>query len=118
MNKIRILSEKILLNNHYSIKFINYSNQLTDVATKSKGFISSNSYFVDNLDQCNKNTDYNKNTDTIKIITISEWNNNEDWCNWKQSQERKNVSNYFKDMERTEKFKILYTRNNNNIFLL
>ena len=112
MSKIRILSEKILLNKHCSIKFINYSNQLTDVATKSNGFISSTSYFVDNLDQ------YNKTTDKIKIITISEWNNNEDWCNWKQSQERKNVSNYFKDMKRTEKFKILYTRNNNNIFLL
>lgn len=111
MNKIRILSEKVLLNNYYSQKFINYSNTLTDVAKKNKGFISSKSYFVDNIDPRNKN-------ENIKIITISEWENSKSWENWKKSKKRKNVSITFKDVERTEQFKILYDRTDNNIFLL
>tara|TARA_B100000424_G_C22510826_1_gene294455 strand:+ start:82 stop:420 length:339 start_codon:yes stop_codon:yes gene_type:complete len=112
MSKIRILSEKVLLNNYYSQKFINYSNTLTDVAKKNKGFISSKSYFVDNIDL------RKENETSIKIITISEWKNKEDWEKWKKSKERKNVSLTFKDVERKEQFKILYDRTNNNIFLL
>jgi len=109
---IKILSEKVLLNTHYSIKFINYSNNLTDIAKRSNGFISSKSYIVDNIDQNNK-IDNN-----IKIITISEWKNNNAWHNWKNSQDRKNISDFFKDLDRTEQFKILYDRTANDIFLL
>lgn len=112
MSKVRILSEKVLMNSFYSHKFINYSNSLTDVAKKSNGFISSKSYFVDNIDQYNTTTDY------IKIITISEWKNNNAWYNWKNSQDRKNVSESFKDLKRTEQFKILYDRTVNDTFLL
>lgn len=112
MSKIRILSEKILSNSFYSNRFINYSNSLTDVAKKNYGFISSKSYFVDNIDQTTKTTN------NIKIITISEWKNNNAWYNWKNSQDRKIVSESFKDLERTEQFKILYDRTVNDIFLL
>ena len=112
MSKIRILSEKVLLNNYYSQKFINYSNTLTDVAKKSNGFISSKSYFVDNINL------HKINDNPIKIITISEWKNIDAWNKWKNSQDRKNVSESFKDLERTEEFKILYDRTINDTFLL
>ena len=112
MSKVKILSEKILLNNFYSNKFINYSNSLTDVAKKNKGFISSKSYFVDNINL------HKINDDPIKIITISEWKNSDAWNKWKNSQDRKNVSESFKDLERIEQFKILYDRTVNDIFLL
>ena len=112
MSKIRILSEKILVNNFYSHKFINYSNSLTDVAKKSNGFISSKSYFVDNINL------HNENKYPVKIITISEWKNMNAWNEWKNSKDRKNVSESFKDLERTEKFNILYKRTDNNMFLL
>lgn len=112
MSKVRILSEKLLMNSFYSHKFINYSNSLTDVAKNSNGFISSKSYFVDNINQTTKTTN------NIKIITISEWKNSDAWNKWKNSQDRKNVSESFKDLERTEQFKILYDRTVNDIFLL
>tara|TARA_Y100000992_G_scaffold264845_1_gene201834 strand:- start:333 stop:671 length:339 start_codon:yes stop_codon:yes gene_type:complete len=112
MSKIRILSEKILINSFYSNKFINYSNTLTDVAKKSNGFISSKSYFVDNINL------HKINDNPIKIITISEWKNIDAWNKWKNSQDRKNVSESFKDLERTEEFKILYDRTINDTFLL
>ena len=112
MSQIRILSEKVLLNSFYSNKFVNYSNTLTDVAKKSNGFISSKSYFVDNINL------HKINDDPIKIITISEWKNSDVWNKWKNSQDRKDVSESFKDLERTEEFKILYDRTINDTFLL
>jgi len=112
MSKVRILSEKILLNNFYSHKFINYSNSLTDVAKKNKGFISSKSYLVDNINL------RKENETPVKIITISEWKNADAWNKWKNSKDRKNVTELFKDVERSEQFNILYNRIDNNMFLL
>lgn len=111
MNKIKILSEKVLFNSVYSQKFINYSNELTNIARNHEGFISSKSYFVDNLDPHHK-------YDTIKIITISQWETNKAWEKWKKSKDRKNVSESFKDLEKREEFKILYDRTINDVFLL
>uniref|UniRef100_A0A6C0AXZ6 ABM domain-containing protein n=1 Tax=viral metagenome TaxID=1070528 RepID=A0A6C0AXZ6_9ZZZZ len=111
MSKIRIFSEKILKNTYYTRNFINYSNELSEIAKKYKGFISSSSYFVDNIDLVD-------NTDTIKIITISEWKNVESWNSWKKSSNRKNISNQYTNLETSEKFNILYNRTNNDIFLL
>jgi heme-degrading monooxygenase HmoA len=111
MSKIRIFSEKILKNTYYTRNFINYSNELSENAKKHKGFICSNSYFVDNINL----TD---NTDTIKIITISEWENIKSWDSWKKSSNRKNISNQYTNLETSEKFNILYNRTNSDIFLL
>lgn len=111
MTKIRIFSEKILFNSFYTKKFISYSNELTDIAKKQNGFISSNSYFVDNMSQINQ-------SNTLKIITISEWKNMNTWELWKKSQNRKYISDQYKCLERSEKFNILYNRSDNDIFLL
>ena len=111
MSKIRIFSEKLLKNTYYTRNFINYSNELSEIAKKHKGFISSTSYFVDNISEI-------KQLNTLKIITVSEWKNIESWDSWKKSNNRKNITNQYTNLETTEKFNILYDRTNNNIFLL
>lgn len=111
MSKIRIFSEKILENTYYTRNFINYSNELSEIAKKHKGFISSTSYFADNINQINK-------LNTLKIITISEWKNIESWDSWKKSSNRININNQYTNLEINEKFNILYNRTNNDIFLL
>ena len=110
MSKIRIISEKILLNKFYSNRFVEYSNRLTETARQHKGFLNSESYFLDNI-----NTDFK---DNIKILTISEWENKEYWDIWLKSNERSIISNEFKDVLKEEKFDRLFKRAVNNIFLL
>ena len=110
MNKIRIVSKKILLNNLYSKKFINYSNKLTETARTQKGFLNSNSYFIEDIDNNFKNN--------IQILTISEWENKKSWDKWLKSKERENISNEFQDVLRKEKFDRLFKKNVDDIFLL
>ena len=110
MNKIKIISEKVIFNNVHSLTFVNYNNKLTEVAKMHKGFITSNSYFLDKIDE-------QSDTD-IKIITISEWENKECWNNWFNSTDRKNISEKFKYINKEEKFDRLFKRPINNTFLL
>ena len=107
---MKILSEKILLNSIYSLKFVNYSNKLTEVARNFRGFISSNSYVVDKI-----NPEYKGN---IKIITISEWKDKECWENWYNSGERQKISNEFNNLKRKEAFQRLFKKSINDTFLL
>jgi len=62
-----------------------YSNLLTDTASKFKGYKNSQSYW----DLTNPN----------KIITITNWNNSNDWNNWFNSTERKDVNTTFNDVD-------------------
>ena len=36
MNKIKIISEKVIFNSIHSLTFVNYNNKLTEVAKKHK----------------------------------------------------------------------------------
>ena len=55
MNYFKVLIHKTPIKNVKDISvFINYQNELTYMAKKHKGFISSNSYFgIENNDYCN-----------------------------------------------------------------
>ena len=110
MIKVKIKKEKVLLNSFYSLKFVNYSNKLTEVAKNHKGFISSNSYFSDDIDTLYKNN--------IKIITISEWKNKKCWNDWFNSKDRKIISDEFINIHKEEDFNILFKRSVNDTFLL
>tara|TARA_Y100000991_G_C21936680_1_gene333287 strand:+ start:410 stop:742 length:333 start_codon:yes stop_codon:yes gene_type:complete len=110
MKTFKIISEKIIFNNFYSLKAIRYSNALTECAHKSPGFISSTSYFSEKVDSSQK--------DNIKIITISDWENKDSWDKWINSPERRRISKEFQNIKKKEKFNRLFTKNVNDIFLM
>ena len=83
---------------------------MTEVASKSSGFISSKSFFSEDID-------YIKNNN-LKIVTISEWDSKQAWNNWFNSKERKSVSEEFTDINREEKFNVLFEKKDNDIFLM
>ena len=62
-----------------------YSNALTHQAKKSKGYIHSQSYW----DLTNSN----------RIITLSYWDDINDWNNWQESENRKNIHTRFDYLE-------------------
>lgn len=110
MKAFKVISEKLIFNSFYSLKTIRYNNKLSEVASKSPGFISSKSYFSEDINFIKD--------DKIKIITISEWNNKKSWEKWFNSEERKSISEEFKDIKRKEKFNALFVQKNDNIFLM
>ena len=110
MKTFKIISEKIIFNNLYSLKAIRYSNALTECAQKSPGFISSKSYFSEKIEINEK--------DKIKIITISDWKSKDCWDKWINSNERSQISKEFQNIKRKEKFNRLFTKNVNDIFLM
>tara|TARA_E500000178_G_scaffold348984_2_gene405058 strand:- start:1749 stop:2096 length:348 start_codon:yes stop_codon:yes gene_type:complete len=115
MSKIvKIMSIKSIKNQIFygsRSRFIEYTNRLSETAKNQKGFISSNSYWKNNL-----------NTHEVcefQIVSISNWNRLDDWNNWLKSKERKEVSDRFKEIKCDEKFDILLKKkNNDDIFLL
>ena len=110
MKTFKIISEKIFFNNLYSLKAIRYSNALTECAKRSSGFISSKSYFSEEMGLNEK--------DKIKIITISDWKNKGSWDKWINSNERSQISKDFEDVKRKENFNRLFTKDINDIFLM
>ena len=110
MGTFKVISEKLIFNSFYSLKSIRYSNKLTEIASNTSGFISSKSFFSEDFDSM-------KN-DKIKIVTISEWDSKKSWNNWFNSKERKIVSKEFSDLKREEKFNVLFTKKDNDIFLM
>jgi len=100
MKPIRIIATKV---GHGH--FIHYVNKLSNRASYRKGFINSNSYWV--------NKDFNT------IISISDWADISYWNSWYNSSERMKINNRYKNNINSEKFKILIKRREpNDVFLL
>ena len=99
---IRVISKKFSLNS--SSEFVNYVYKLGETAKLQRGFIGSNSYWASN----------NKN-----IYVMSDWQSEHDWFHWKNSQERKEIHNEYKQFISNENFKVFNKYNRKpNIFLM
>lgn len=110
MSTVRIFSEKIITNSFHSRKFINFTNKLTETAKKQKGFIDSNSFFCDKLKY--------DDTNTCKIITISNWDNINSWEEWYNSKNRKEIYIQYDNIVEEESLNRLFRKNIDEIFLL
>ena len=85
---IRVLFKKIPKNNNVSIdEIIKMSNDLTKNAQIAPGFISSKSFWNNDLND----TLYLNKT----LFTFSDWENINYWNSWLESDQRKNTLNYY-----------------------
>ena len=109
MRGIRVIAKKIGTVGtvgFYDKLFINYINKLTVAAKKSSGFQKTYSYWE---------KDYNN----LTAFSISDWNSENDWNNWLNSDVRKKISFEHKEAISSEEFNILVKSNNSdNVFLL
>jgi len=112
---IKIISNKIAkdkLATGSRSSFIEYTNNLSDVARTQQGFISSTSYWKNPID-------YNCFNQKIEIISISEWQSIQDWNKWYYSELRKNINNNYKNIINKEDFHLLLKKTSiDDIFLL
>tara|TARA_B110000037_G_C17074218_1_gene487130 strand:+ start:200 stop:544 length:345 start_codon:yes stop_codon:yes gene_type:complete len=112
---IRVICKKvpklvINYNNQYEIinKFYDYNNKLRENVESYKGYIKSESYYNSNL--------FNyKDTNIDMILTVSEWETNEDMNNWFISNIRNNIFNKYKNIIEKEE---IYIIKKEDIFLL
>lgn len=114
MRYCRILSLKSipnhLIENHKN-NFIQYTNQLQKEAQKQKGFIASESFWIQDI--------HYTYPDKTTVVSISTWNTIQNWNKWYESKEREKIHKEFKFIGKQEKFYKLMTRkNNDNFFLL
>ena len=92
-------------------RFIDYTNKLSETAKCQSGFISSESYW--------KNDIYNFDSKNYQIVSISNWNQLKDWNKWYRSLDRKYISNEYNELDCKEEFNIMLKKeNNDDIFLL
>lgn len=88
--------------------FKDYINQLTLEAHKQKGFIKSESFMKSKFS-------YNNHL----IVSISDWDSEKDWEDWKESSVRNNIYHEYVGNIISEEFTILVkNKERNNIFLL
>ena len=88
--------------------FKDYINQLTSEAHKHRGFIKSESFMESKFN-------YNNHL----IVSISDWDSEKDWHDWKDSPVRNNIHHEYVENIISEKFTILVkNKDRNNIFLL
>ena len=118
MNTFKVLVRKSgLLYNRNPLCFADYMNHLTLNAKLFPGFISSESYWENNLIN-NKFYDNYENKPAV-ICTISDWESGEDWFNWFNSEVRADIKNEYASVITDESFSKLYKNNSNNdVFLL
>ena len=111
---IKIISNKIAkesLTTGSRNNFIDYTNILSETAKNHSGFISSTSYWKNPLESY---TDQN-----IEIVSISEWKSLQDWENWYNSENRKEINNKYNKIIKEEKFNVLLKKTHlDDIFLL
>ena len=81
MNVVRVLTKKIPISSIANCTFIQFSNDLTQAASKHKGFINSTSYWEDV---------YNYDIDS-SLYTISDWESKKDWDEWIKSEIREKI---------------------------
>ena len=99
---LRIISKKFPVND--SAEFINYVYKLGEAAKFQRGFLKSDSFW------CNEN----KN-----IYVMSDWTSEHDWQKWKNSQERKDIHEEYKQFVKYENFRYFTKYNRHqNIFLM
>jgi|TARA_B100000524_G_C23647867_1_gene369126 hypothetical protein len=111
---VRVLSIKTINREMFCgsrSRFIDYTNKLSETAKYQKGFISSESFW--------KNDIYDFESENYQIISISNWTQMKYWNKWYSSYERKFISNKFNELDCKEEFNILLKKeNNDDIFLL
>ena len=109
MRSIRVIAKKVAkveLMNFNDKLFMNYINKLTSAAQKSNGFQNTHSY-------------WEKDCNNIVAFSISDWNSENDWNNWLNSNIRKEINRQHKKVISYEEFNILIkSKNNDNTFLL
>ena len=108
MRCIRVIAKKIGTVGtvgFYDKLFINYINKLTVAAKNSSGFQKTHSYWE---------KDYNN----LTAFSISDWDSENDWNNWLNSNVRKKISLEQKEAISSEEFSVLVKSNNDNGFLL
>lgn len=111
---IKIISNKIAkdhLSTGSRTSFIDYTNILSETAKNQTGFISSNSYWKNPLE--------NHTDQKIEIISISEWKSIDDWNSWYNSESRQQINNKYSKIIDEEKFNVLLKKTpSDDIFLL
>ena len=99
---IRVISKKFSVNS--SAEFVNYVYKLGETAKSQRGFMGSSSYWASN----------NKN-----IYVMSDWQSEQEWYYWKNSHERKEIYEEYKQFIADENFKMFNRYNRKqNIFLM
>tara|TARA_B110001452_G_C15210711_1_gene419952 strand:- start:815 stop:1153 length:339 start_codon:yes stop_codon:yes gene_type:complete len=100
MNRIRVISTKIPNNVLGSITgIIEYQNELTTTLKNYPGFITSQSYWLDNS--------YWTKSYYKDIYNISVWKTKYDWDKWYNSEERIEINKKYSRYIYTENQKIL-----------
>ena len=111
---VRVLSIKTINRDMFCgsrSRFIDYTNKLSETAKYQNGFISSESFWKNDIFDY-----YSKN---YQIVSISNWNNIADWNRWYKSSERKFITDKFNELDCKEEYNILLKKkNNDDIFLL
>jgi len=111
---IRILSIKKFRPLIHTNRIYDYSFELTELASKFPGFISSENFWKYNID--------NNQNDTDKMFTISKWHSIKSWEYWKKSNERSEFHKkcekdiYIGDIVEEAKFYCLTDRESINNF--
>ena len=109
MRGIRVIAKKVAkvgIMNYNDKIFINYINNLTSEAQNFKGFQNTNRYWEKNYNQ-------------LIAFSISDWESENDWNNWLESNTRKLIRDKHQEVILEEKFNILLkSKNKDNTFLL
>ena len=89
MNKIKVITQKIPLKNISNSKYLDFSYELTTMASNYDGFITSKFYNNPfDLDLIHKTTE-------PPFYNISDWKNIDYWNKWIESKERENIIKKF-----------------------
>ena len=118
MNKFKVLVRKSgLLYTRNPLCFADYMNHLTLNAKLFPGFIRSESYWENNLNNGRFNQNYEDKS--AIICTISDWKTSDDWYNWYNSEVRAEIKNEYLPVITDETFSKLYKNDmSSDIFLL
>jgi antibiotic biosynthesis monooxygenase (ABM) superfamily enzyme len=107
--KIHIIIKRSGISN--SIKhFIDYQNSLTELANKSNGFIKSDTFIKNKYSKSNLNYENSE----LNIISISQWDNLENWNKFEKSYKRNKIYNNYKELILNESINIYNYKNNYN----
>ena len=104
MNYIKVISRKIPITSITRGEFIDFSNRLTSAAHSHNGFIKSCSYW--DVKDSLSTTLYND----FKLYTFSEWESEECWKKWLNSESRKDVHKRSGDPVKSVEHTILYKK--------
>lgn len=117
MNSFKVLVRKSgLLYTRNPLCFADYMNTLTLNAKLFPGFIRSESFWENCLNNNNNKLDENK---PAVICTISDWKTSEDWFNWYNSDVRASIKSDYLSVITDESFSKLYKNDSDSdVFLL